>query len=96
MQSNEPGGVARRPQALMIGHGALVLVVGLLSGFGLMFALLGEVAIWPIPWTLDLGTGDRSNASVVTCCPEPELRPRVVGRLDSRQQDPRLSWSSQK
>lgn len=42
-----------RHQALMIGHGSLVVGIGLLSGFGLMFELLGEVAIWPIPAALE-------------------------------------------
>ncbi len=46
-------GQGERLQALMIGHGSLVIVIGLLSGFGLMFKLLGEVAIWPIPWGID-------------------------------------------
>ena len=40
---------AERYASLLIGHGALVAVVGLLAGFGLLFALLGEVAIWPLP-----------------------------------------------
>ncbi|MEM6705826.1 MAG: hypothetical protein AAF690_24135 [Acidobacteriota bacterium] len=33
----------------MIGHGAAVVVVGLVAGFGLLFALLEQIAIWPIP-----------------------------------------------
>lgn len=33
----------------MIGHGAAVVVVGLLAGFGLLFALLEQIAIWPVP-----------------------------------------------
>lgn len=44
---------ASRQQALMIGHASLVVAVGLLSGFGLMFKLLGEVAIWPLPAFFD-------------------------------------------
>lgn len=38
-------------QRQMIGHAALVMIVALLGGFALMFALLGEIAIWPVPWT---------------------------------------------
>ncbi|MDX1382468.1 MAG: hypothetical protein R3190_02435 [Thermoanaerobaculia bacterium] len=45
---------ARRYQRRIIGHGALVMVVALFAGFGLMFALLGEIAIWPVPWTADV------------------------------------------
>lgn len=42
----------RRHQALMIGNGALVLLLGLLCGFALLFHLLGELALWPIPGSL--------------------------------------------
>jgi len=41
-----------RRQALMIGHGTLVLVLGLLVGFVFLFNLIGEVTLWPIPGTL--------------------------------------------
>ena len=40
-------------QRQMIGHAALVMIVALLGGFALMFALLGEIAIWPVPWTMN-------------------------------------------
>jgi styrene-oxide isomerase len=39
----------RKLQGQMIFHGALVVAVGLVCGFFLMFELLGEVAIWPVP-----------------------------------------------
>lgn len=42
----------KRHQALMIGNGALVLLLGLLGGFALLFNLLGELALWPIPGSL--------------------------------------------
>jgi hypothetical protein len=44
--------VTDRLQAFMIGNGALVLIVGMLSGFVLMFHLLGEVTVSPLPWSL--------------------------------------------
>lgn len=52
-----PDPAVRRDQALLIGHGALVLLVALLAGFGLTFALLGEVTLWPIPWSTDFSVG---------------------------------------
>ena len=33
----------------VIGHGMLVLLIGLLSGFGLVFSLMDAVALWPLP-----------------------------------------------
>lgn len=33
----------------VIGHGMLVLLVGLLSGFGLVFSLMDAIALWPLP-----------------------------------------------
>lgn len=50
--SNNPG-LADRQQALLLAHGGFVLVIGLLSGFGLLFRLLEQVSIWPIPWGLE-------------------------------------------
>ena len=35
-------------QALLLGHGALVVIVGLLGGYMLVFAVLGRVEIWPL------------------------------------------------
>jgi hypothetical protein len=43
-----------RHQALMIGNGALILLLGLLCGFVLLFNLLGELALWPIPGSLKI------------------------------------------
>ena len=34
---------------LMIGHGMSVLVIGLVAGIFLIFSLLGEVVLWPLP-----------------------------------------------
>lgn len=39
----------RRLQALMLGNGFLVMIVGMLFGFVLGFALLEAIDLWPIP-----------------------------------------------
>lgn len=39
----------RRCQQLLVGHGALVLLWGFVVGFGFLFFLIGEIALWPIP-----------------------------------------------
>ena len=44
--------MTERRQALMIGHGTLVLLVGFLMGFVFLFNLIGEITLWPIPGTL--------------------------------------------
>lgn len=46
--------VSERLQATLIAHAGGVMVVGLLSGFGLLFGLLEEVRIWPLPAVSDL------------------------------------------
>jgi len=38
-----------RSQKLLLGHGALVLLVGFVMGFGFLFFLMGEISLWPIP-----------------------------------------------
>jgi len=38
-----------RCQRLLVGHGALVLLLGFALGFGFLFFLIGEIALWPIP-----------------------------------------------
>ncbi|MAZ87566.1 MAG: hypothetical protein CL693_07965 [Cellvibrionaceae bacterium] len=38
-----------RSQKLLLGHGALVLLVGFVMGFGFLFFLIGEISLWPIP-----------------------------------------------
>ncbi len=42
-----------RCQRLLVGNGALVLQVGFLLGFGFLFFLIGEIALWPIPGRID-------------------------------------------
>ena len=34
---------------LVIGHAMLVLLIGLISGFGLVFSLMDAIALWPLP-----------------------------------------------
>lgn len=53
--------MTERRQALMIGNGALVLFVGLLSGYAYMFHLIGEITLWPIPGSIDLAVGTDST-----------------------------------
>jgi styrene-oxide isomerase len=43
-----------RLQALMIAHGGLVLLLGMLCGLPFAFHLLGRIELWPIPWAADL------------------------------------------
>jgi hypothetical protein len=44
----------QRCQQLLLGHGALVLLVGFALGFGFLFFLIGEVSLWPIPGVLSV------------------------------------------
>jgi styrene-oxide isomerase len=52
----------KRHQSLMIGHGALVLLIGLLMGFGFIFSLIGEINLWPIPghWQFTMPGNERA------------------------------------
>lgn len=43
----------RAYQKLLVGHGALLLFVGGVMGFGFLFFLMGEVSLWPIPGKID-------------------------------------------
>lgn len=45
--------IIRRQQALLLGNGALVAIIGLIGGFMLVFAVLGRVEIWPF-FALDI------------------------------------------
>ena len=36
-----------KSQRLLVGHGALVLLVGFIMGFGFLFFLIGQVELWP-------------------------------------------------
>jgi hypothetical protein len=46
--------ITERYQALMIGHGAIVMFFGLISGFFFAFNLVEEITLWPIPGTFDV------------------------------------------
>jgi hypothetical protein len=39
----------QKSQRLLLGHGALVLLIGFIIGFGFLFFLIGEIRLWPIP-----------------------------------------------
>ena len=40
-------------QRLMIRHGALVFIVGLLAGFPFAFVILGKIVLWPVPGAIE-------------------------------------------
>jgi len=42
-----------RCQRLLVGHGALVLLLGFAIGFGFVFFLIGRIELWPIPGSID-------------------------------------------
>ena len=46
--------VNHRPnQRLLVGHGALLIFVGGIMGWGFLFFLMGEVSLWPLPGKID-------------------------------------------
>jgi len=46
----------------MIGHGALVVLMGLIMGFGFIFSLIGEINLWPVPghWPFEMPGNERA------------------------------------
>ncbi len=44
----------RPSQRLLIGHGALLIFVGGVIGFGFLFFLIGKIALWPIPGEIEI------------------------------------------
>jgi len=44
---------SKQLQRLLIGHGACLIFLGGVIGFGFLFFLIGKIALWPIPWELD-------------------------------------------
>ncbi|MBI1818494.1 MAG: hypothetical protein HYR72_26215 [Deltaproteobacteria bacterium] len=46
--------MSSRLQSLLIAHGALVFLAGLLAGFPFAFLLLGKIVLWPIPGSIDV------------------------------------------
>ena len=43
----------QKSQRLLVGHGALVLLVAFVIGFGFLFFLVGDIRLWPIPGSID-------------------------------------------
>lgn len=43
----------KKLQRLLIGHGALLIFLGGVLGFGFLFFLLGKVTLWPFPNEID-------------------------------------------
>ena len=43
----------KKAQRLLLGHGALVLLVGFVIGFGFLFFIIGEISLWPIPGVIE-------------------------------------------
>ena len=46
--------MSERLQALLVAHGALIFLAGMIAGFPFAFHILGRVELWPIPGSLDL------------------------------------------
>jgi hypothetical protein len=46
---------ACRGRLRLVQHGAIIVLIGLLSGFGMVFAILGAVHVWPV--TIPYGGG---------------------------------------
>ncbi len=43
----------QKSQRLLVGHGALVLLVAFIIGFACLFFLIGEIRLWPIPGSIE-------------------------------------------
>ena len=57
---------ARRLQHLVIGHGMVVLLIGLIAGVMLIFSLLDAVTLWPLPaWDVTVPGSTRGWQDVV-------------------------------
>jgi len=64
MDTNLSAQGAERLQRQVIGHGMLVLIVGLIAGVMLTFSLLGAVALWPLPtWEMTIPGSTRGWVS---------------------------------
>ena len=46
--------MSERQCALLVSHGALVFLLGMLAGFPFAFLLLERVELWPIPGSIDV------------------------------------------
>lgn len=64
MNTNLSAQGAERLQRQVIGHGMLVLMMGLLAGVMLIFSILGAVALWPFPtWEVEIPGSTRGWVS---------------------------------
>jgi hypothetical protein len=45
--------MSQKLSSILVANGALVFLVGMLAGFPFAFLLIGKVAIWPIPGSID-------------------------------------------
>jgi hypothetical protein len=45
--------MSERLRSLLVAHGALIFLAGMLAGFPFAFHILGRVELWPIPGSLD-------------------------------------------
>lgn len=57
-------------QRFLLLHGALILLMGFVLGFGFLFFLAGEIALWPIPGKIDYqmpGTYDAWRMAHMEC-----------------------------
>ncbi len=43
-----------RTQRLLIGHGAVLVFIGGVLGFGFLFFLIDKIALWPIPGEIEI------------------------------------------
>lgn len=43
-----------RLQSLLVAHGALIFLVGMIVGFPFAFHILGRIELWPIPGSIDI------------------------------------------
>ncbi len=47
-------GMSDRLRSLLLAHGGLLFLAGMLAGFPFAFHILGRVELWPIPGALDI------------------------------------------
>jgi hypothetical protein len=46
--------MTERLRSLLVAHGALIFLAGMVAGFPFAFHILGRVELWPIPGSLDI------------------------------------------
>lgn len=51
--TSEQTAAAQRGRLRLIQHGAIIAVIGLLSGFGMVFAILDAIHVWPVTIAYD-------------------------------------------